>query len=77
MTKKIVFDATKLNDYKKGRISGMCYIIAGMPEKTWGWCKRDSSNECLWFFEATDEQHQTAIETIEKVYPGVIIYKES
>lgn len=77
MPREIVFDGTKLNDYKKGRISGMVYILAGMPKKTWGWGRRDNRNEWVWFFECPEGKYNTIVETIESVYPGVIIRKES
>lgn len=77
MRKEIVFDGTKMNDFMRGRISGIVYVLMGMPKETWGWFKREASNEWVWFVECTDDEYLDIVDTIEIAHPGVIIYNEN
>ena len=72
---EVVIDGKKTNEYIRGRISGMSYILTGMPEKVYGWGYRKDKDEWVWLFGATKELYQTVIDAIEKVYPGVIKYE--
>jgi hypothetical protein len=72
---EVVIDVNA-NEYIRGRISGITYVLTGMPEQTFGWRQREEGSDYDWFFVATQEQYQTIIDTIEKLYPGVIKYEK-
>lgn len=73
---EIVFDATKLNTYQRGRISGMIYILTRKPDKSFAWKGRLKPKRWSVFTVCTDEQYKEIVSTIEHVYPGVIIRDE-
>lgn len=77
MQRYITLDESQLTPYKLGRISGIVYVIIGMPDTLHAWMKPEDSNKLVLTFNCTEEQYQAAVEVIEKVYPGVIIYEES
>ena len=76
MVREIVFDGRKLNQYQRGRISGMVYVLAGMPDNGYGWCTNDDGSVVIKLVKCTDEQYETIIKTIDKVYPEALV-KES
>ena len=75
MQRYIILDESQLTPYKLGRISGIVYVIIGMPDTIHAWVKPEDSNQLALTFKCTEEQHKTAVEVIEKVYPGVIMYE--
>ena len=77
MNRKIILDEEQLTPYKLGRIIGMVYVITDMPDMMHGREARKDDNRMILAFKCTDVQYQAAVEVIEKVYPGVIIYEES
>lgn len=70
---EIVLDGSKLDEYKRGLISGIMYVLTGMPKKTYSWGL--SKDGCLWYktLECTSEQFTNVITAIEDVIPGVIL----
>lgn len=73
---EIVLDKEKLNDYKKGRISGMIYVLSGKPYKAFAWARKKDDTHYYAVTKCTEEQFKEIVDTIEDVYPGVIIKAE-
>ena len=64
-----------LNDYIRGRISGIIYALSGMPEEGYGWMRdADNGNELL-CFDCTEEQYTAITATINKLYGDLIEYE--
>lgn len=74
MRRTVMLDSRKLNDYQKGRISGIIYALSGMPEKTYPWRMHKDSVYWIATFDGTDKQYCAVIDAIERAYPGVIFY---
>lgn len=72
-TFKIVIDGLKTNEYMRGRISGMIYVLTGQAHRGYAWRKAPGDNHWIMQVLATDEQIVTISECIEKVYPDVIM----
>lgn len=70
---EIVLDGAKLNDYQRGRISGMIYILTRKPDKGFPW--RNNEIHDLWYITTlcSEEVFKEIVKTIEHVYPGVIV----
>lgn len=70
-----VFDSEKLDEYGRGFISGLMYLLTGKPSDTFAWGRSVEDGKVLWSktFEATDEQALAVRDEVEKVYPGVIL----
>lgn len=76
-TYEIIFDATKLDEYARGLISGILYMATGRPKETWRWSL--SHNEERWYkmCECTAEQMEDAKKEIEYMFPGSILQVEN
>lgn len=76
MLHTITFDATNLNEYQRGLISGIMYMATGMPEQTPAWSR--SHDHMQWYkdIECTDEQFSIVVETIKHMFYGVILKAE-
>lgn len=76
MLHTITFDATNLNEYQRGLISGIMYMATGMPEQTPAWAR--SHDYMQWYkdLDCTDEQFSTVVETIKNMMHGVILKAE-
>ena len=61
----------ELNDYIQGRITGIIYVLIGMPDICWAWMRRRDGVEYM-RFECTDEQYQTILNAIDKDYGRLI-----
>lgn len=70
-----IFDGSKLDEYQRGFISGLMYLLTGKPTTTFRWGRMIREDKVLWdkTFEATDEQALAVKEEIEKMFPGVIL----
>lgn len=70
---EIVLDGACLNDYMRGRISGMIYILTRKPDKGFPW--RSNEIHDLWYFRTmcSEEVFKEIIETIDRVYRGAIV----
>lgn len=69
----IEVDLEKLNDFQKGRISGMIYCLTGMPEKMCAWYRKKDSQLRRIPYHGTVEQHLQVISEIEKNFPGILM----
>ena len=70
---EIVIDAEKVNDYIRGRINGMIYILTRKPDMSFGWSSKRAHNRWLTKTQCSEETFNEIIKTIEHVYPGVIV----
>lgn len=70
---EIVLDGSRLNDYMRGRISGMIYILTRKPDKTFPWKCRETDDRLYLTTQCSAEVFDEIIETIEHVYPGVMV----
>lgn len=70
---EIVLDAEKTNTYIRGRINGMIYILTRKPDMSWGWSCKKGDNRWFTKTQCSEEVFKEIIETIEHVYPGVIV----
>ena len=70
---EIVFDGTKQNDYVRGRISGMIYILTRKPKVGFPWRNKEVGTRWIVTTQCSEEVFKEIIETIEHVYPGVIV----
>lgn len=70
-----VFDGEKLDEYQRGFISGLMYLLTGKPSDTFAWGRRVADGKLLWdkTFEANDEQVLAVRDEVEKLFPGVIL----
>lgn len=72
----VILNGERVNDYIRGRISGMAYVLTGMPERTYSWRKLENCNHWYMDIECTEVQYLAVVEVIENVYPGVILQEE-
>ena len=70
---EIVLDGNSLNDYMRGRISGMAYILTRKPNKGFPWKSREAENQWIITTQCSEETFKEIVETINNVYWGVII----
>lgn len=70
---EIVFDGTKMNDYIRGRISGIMYMLVRKPDGSFPWGSRDGGDRWIVKTQCSQEVFEEIIKTIERVYWGVII----
>ena len=70
---EIGLNGTKLNDYQRGRISGMIYILTRKPDKGFPWKSNEIDNRWYVTTQCSEEVFKEIVETIEHVYPDVII----
>lgn len=71
----ITFDATKMDEYQRGLISGIMYMGSGMPDDTYTWSISYDKTEWYKNIVCTKEQYAFILDTIERLLPGVIKYK--
>ena len=69
----ITLDRTKLNDYMRGRISGMIYILTRKPDRGFPWRSRETDNHWITTTLCSEETFKEIVETIEHAYPGAIV----
>lgn len=70
---KIVLDGKKTSDYIRGRISGIIYVLTRKPDKGFPWKCEQTENRWTLTTVCSEEVFNDIIETINRVYPGVII----
>lgn len=70
---EIVLDGAILNDYMRGRISGMIYILTRKPDRGFPW--RSNEIHDLWYIttQCSEETFNEIVETINRVYRGAIV----
>ena len=70
---EIGLDGEMLNDYMRGRISGMIHILTRKPNKSFPWESNDDRDR--WFVTTlcSEEVFKEIVETIEHDYPGCIV----
>lgn len=73
MLYEITLNENKLNDYQIGRISGIVYVLSGMPEKHYGFRRHQDGGYCSIFFEGNPDILYNVQKTINKLYPCAII----
>ena len=71
-TYELLINGNVVNDYILGRISGIIYVIAGMPEVAYAWRITEDHKNCTVKYDATEEQHKAIIECIDKNYPKAL-----
>ena len=70
------FDAELLDEYKRGFISGIMYILGGRPSITSYWCKtKDDDGQPLWIKEldCTVDQGLDIMNEINEHFPGALL----
>ena len=72
MLYEITLNESKLNEYQIGRISGIIYVLSGMPGKGYPF-KRPRVGRCSMFFEGNPDILYEIQKAINKLYPGVIV----
>ena len=70
---EIVLDGDCLNDYMRGRISGMVYILTRKPDKGFPWKTRMDDNRWIATTQCSEETFNEIVETINRVYWGAIV----
>lgn len=70
---EIVLDGAKLNDYQRGRISGMVYILTRKPDKGFPWKSMVADNRWIVTTQCSEDVFKEIIETINRVYWGAIV----
>jgi hypothetical protein len=70
---ELKMDVSELNDFQKGRISGLIDALTGLPERLFVWERKKGSNETLIRIKCTSEQFTTVLAAIERFYPGKLI----
>ena len=70
---EIVLDGDCLNDYMRGRISGMVYILTRKPDKGFPWKSREADNQWIVTTQCSEEVFKEIFETIDRVYWGAIV----
>lgn len=73
-TYSITLSGEHLNEYIEGRISGMIYVLTGMPNSRYAWRKHEDDERSYLNFKATEEQYNAICEAIDKTYFGFIEY---
>lgn len=74
-TYQIIIDDAELNDFQRGRISGIIYCLTGMPEVMCAWYRTSGDNGYEIPYHATEEQHRQVVDVIAKSFPGVVAYE--
>lgn len=75
-----VFNASRLDEYQRGFISGIMYFMTGKPSETYRWYRKCVINYMdLWYkdLNCTMEQCMNIYNEIEKHFPGVIVEMRS
>ena len=62
-----------VNNYIMGRISGIIYVLSGMPEKEYVWKIESDGRDCLLIYEASEEQHLAITRCIHHRYPKAYV----
>lgn len=71
-----VFDASQMDDYARGLISGLMYLLTGRPSETTRWCHAcDADFNAVWYkhLDCTVEQAMEIHDEINKLFPGVLL----
>ena len=73
MLYEIILNENKLNDYQIGRISGIVYVLSGMPEKGHPIKRHQGDGRCSMFFNGNADILYEIQKTINKLYPGAFV----
>ena len=65
----------RLNEYIRGRINGVIYVLTGMPEKRYPSDVKEDGSCAFQYFDATEAQFEMVRNCVEKLY-GHFIYLE-
>lgn len=70
------FDGDCLDEYQRGFISGLMYMLIGQPSTTWCWCRGVVTDDSFkWYkdLDCTAKQASEIAKEIEKHFPGALI----
>lgn len=69
-----VFDGW-LNEYQRGFISGLMYLLTGKPSDTFTWGRKVDGDQVRWYktLEINTERALAVRDEIEKLFPCVIL----
>lgn len=70
------FDAEHLDEYQRGFISGIMYVLSGRPSSTQRWCKsKDNDGHPIWIkdLDCTADQGLEIAKEIEKHFPKTLL----
>ena len=70
---KIVFDRYHMNEYIRGRVSGIMWSLSGMPDNGYPWVKPGKSISWEICVECTVEEFDNIVNAINKLYAGYIL----
>lgn len=71
-TYEILLNHSPGNDYIRGRISGVVYVLSGRPKREYAWIW-DCELDWTWMFEASEEQANVIQECLNKMYPNTFV----
>lgn len=69
-TYEILLNRFFMDEYIEGRISGVIYVLTGMPEDS-GYTYIEDGKDAMMQFDATEGQAKAVAECINKLYPEV------
>lgn len=67
------FDGEKMDEYKRGLISGIMYMAAGQPEQSYTWVRGHDGKRWYKRIQCTGMQFFAILESIGKVFGRDII----
>ena len=73
MLYEIILNEKQLNEYQIGRISGIVYVLSGMPERGYPIMRHKGDDRCSMFFIGNSDILYKVQETINKLYPGAMV----
>lgn len=62
------FDGSKMDEYKRGLISGIMYMITGQPDKTFMWVRGHEGEHWYKSIQCTGVQMVDIMTAIDKVF---------
>ena len=70
-TYKILINSKLTNNYINGRISGIIYVLTGMPKK--GYPIWNGDLDTVMRFDATEEQAKAVADCVNNLYPNIYV----
>lgn len=68
-TYKILVDARTANDYIMGRISGIIYVLTGMPKRQYPWERNHEYDWTMMFDAENDTQAWAVADCLNNMHP--------
>lgn len=71
-----VFTADCMDEYQRGFISGIMYLLTDKPSETYAWARgKNAEDGTIWIKDlvCTTEQALAIHDEVERLFPGVII----